>query len=153
MRKTGLSAVCSLLIVAFASTPTLAQDTAEQSKDFGDFVVHYNAFSTDLLPADVARSYQIVRSANRALLNVVILRKEEGTTGVPVTAEVVVRVSNLAGQLKDVTMRLVQEQDAIYYIGEVSVSDGETLVFDIEVTPADEVEPRKLRFQQQFYGS
>ena len=49
----------------------------ENYKDFGDYVVHFNALSTADLPAEVARGYGITRSKNRAMLNVSIIRKEE----------------------------------------------------------------------------
>ena len=123
----------------------------DQLSEFGDFVVHYNALSTDQLPPDVARSYGIVRSASRVLLNVVIIRKKEGTTGEPATGKVVARVSNLTGQLKNMSIRKVDEENAIYYIGEVRVADGEVLVFDIDVTPDGMTEPHNVRFQRQFF--
>ena len=51
--------------------------SAEQSKTFGDYTIHYVAFTTDLLVArSVARLYKIRRSKNRAILN--IFRAQEG---------------------------------------------------------------------------
>ena len=41
--------------------------TAEQSKSFGDYTVHYSAFTTDILTPAVAKSYRIPRSKYRAL--------------------------------------------------------------------------------------
>jgi len=38
---------------------------AENSKDFGEYVVHFNALATDVLPPQVAREYRITRSRNR----------------------------------------------------------------------------------------
>ena len=32
------------------------------SKDFGDYIVHFNAISTDQLSSEIARTYNIVRS-------------------------------------------------------------------------------------------
>ena len=54
---------------------------------------------------------------------------------------VTVDAYNLNGQLKDMEMRRVSEGEAIYYIGEVSISGAEILVFDIAVTPHGE--PRR----------
>ena len=92
----------------------------------------FSAQSTDQLPPEVARAYNIVRSKNRAMLNVSVLREEDGTA---VVAQVSVKTVNLTGQLKNVTMRQIEEGDAIYYIGEVAIANRETLVFDISVTP------------------
>ena len=43
------------------------------SADIGDHVVHFSAQSTDQLPPVVAREYKIVRSKDRAMLNVSVI--------------------------------------------------------------------------------
>ena len=108
----------------------------------------FSAQSTDQLPPEVARAYNIVRSKNRAILNVSILRASDSQA---VTADVTVKTVNLTGQLKNVTMRQINEQEAIYYIGEVAVANRETLIFDISVTPDGEDSPSEIRFKRQFY--
>ena len=42
----------------------------EGSKDFGDYVVFFNALNTDQLKPEIAREYEIVRSKSRAMLSV-----------------------------------------------------------------------------------
>jgi hypothetical protein len=116
--------------------------------DIGDHVVHFSAQSTDNLPPEVARAYNIVRSKNRAMVNVSVL--EEGTN-VAVTADITVKTVNLTGQLKNVSMRKIQEQEAIYYIGETPVANQETLIFDITVRPEGVEEAFDVRFKRQFY--
>ena len=49
----------------------------ESSRDFGDYVVYFNALNTEQLTPEIARQYEIVRSKSRALLNVSIHRKQE----------------------------------------------------------------------------
>ena len=61
----------------------------------GDYVVHFSAQSTDQLPPEVARAYNIVRSKNRAMLNVSVLRESDSR---PVSASVTVKTVNLTGQ-------------------------------------------------------
>ena len=68
------------------SVPTEPPEAS--SKDFGDYVIHFNAISTELLQPDVARAYSITRSRNRAMLNVSIIRKVEGTLGVSVAGTI-----------------------------------------------------------------
>ena len=125
-----------------------AQPAGATNASIGDHVVHFSAQSTDQLPPDVARAYNIVRSKNRAMLNVSVL---ESGTNTPVTADVAVKTVNLTGQMKNVTMRMIQEQEAIYYIGETPVANQETLIFDISVTPDGEAEASNVRFKRQFY--
>ena len=63
-----------------------------------------------------------------------------------------VKTVNLTGQLKNIVMRRIQEQDAIYYIGETPVANRETLVFDISVQPEGEKQSSDVRFKRQFYS-
>jgi hypothetical protein len=117
-------------------------------KEQGDYEVHFNALRTDTLTQEVARAYGIQRSANRVMLNVTVLRQRK-----PVEAEVQAEVYNLNGQLKNMDVRRISEGEAIYYIGEVSISGSEILVFDITVTPAGETTPIEVKFKREFHSS
>lgn len=131
--------------------------TGENMRDFGAYELHFNALSTDTLAPNVAKAYGIVRSKNRALLNVTILGKPAGASAAPVTGTVRVQARNLTGQLKNLTMREITEGEgadrAVYYIGEVPVADGETLIFKIEAIPSGETEAYNIEFKQQFFAS
>jgi len=131
-----------------ADSAPRAQEAAASSVSAGGHTVHFSAQLTDQLPPEVARQYNIVRSKNRAMLNVSVIRDNDAT---PVTAQVTVRTVNLTGQLKNVNMRKIEEQEAIYYIGEIPVANSETLVFDILVTPEGESDSIEVRFKRQFY--
>ena len=126
-----------------------AQPAGATSADIGDHVVHFSAQTTDQLPPEVARLYSIVRSKNRAMLNVSVLQE---TGNKAVTAVVTVKTVNLTGQLKNVTMRKITEGEAIYYIGEVAVANRETLIFDISVLPYGVEKPADVRFKRQFFN-
>ena len=125
-----------------------AEPAGSTSADIGDHVVHFSAQTTDQLPPEVARAYNIVRSKNRAMLNVSVLRAADN---VAVEARVLVKTVNLTGQLKNITMRQINEQNAIYYIGETPVANRETLIFDITVKPEGVDTPSDVRFKRQFY--
>jgi len=136
-----------------ASSPAQpAQPSNESFQDFGNYEVHYNALRTDTLTPDIARSFGIQRSTNRVLLNVTALKKTaEHASRQPVDATVQIDAYNLNGQLKNIEMRRVSEGDAIYYIGEVSISGSEILVFDISVTPTGETTPLKVKLKREFF--
>ena len=148
-----IALVCSSLLVACGG-PTVdtpvpqAEDAGNSFVDIGEHIVHFSALSTDQLPPEVARQYNIVRSKNRAMLNVSVLQEGSNTA---VTADVVVKTVNLTGQLKNVTMRKIEEQEAIYYIGETPVANRETLIFDISITPDGVAEATDVRFKRQFF--
>lgn len=125
-----------------------AQPAGATNVDIGAHVVHFSALATDQLPPDVAKAYNIVRSPERAMLNVSVLTEGEQKA---VPADVTVNVVNLTGQRKNVAMRRINEGDAIYYIGETRVANRETLIFDITVKPEGVNIPSEVRFQRQFF--
>ncbi len=125
-----------------------AEPAGESMKDIGEHVVHFSAQSTDALPPEVARAYNIVRSKNRAMLTVSVLRESDNGS---VPAVVAVKTVNLTGQLKNVAMREIEEQNAVYYIVETPVANRETLIFDISVTPEGASGPSELRFKREFF--
>ena len=150
----------ALVLTACSDEPSIqtvscgpaAEQPNTSMKDFGDYVLHFNAISTDALQPEVARAYKITRSKNRAMLNVSIIRKAEGTIGQSVAGSVSATANNLTGQLKNLTLRQVQEGDAVYYIGDVAVANGETLVFNVDATPINETSRFSVRFSRQFYA-
>jgi len=152
-----LVALCVLVLFAAcggseSTSVPRAEPAGASSADIGEHVVHFNALSTDQLPPDIARAYEILRSKNRAMLNVSVLRESDN---VPVTADVSVNTVNLTGQLKNVTMRKIEEPGetvAIYYIGDTTVANREVLNFDISIRPDGEEEVSKVRFQREFFS-
>jgi len=125
--------------------------SAENSKDFGQYVVHYNALATDMLPAEVARKYAIRRSQNSGMINVTVLKKVLGSPGQPVHALAEVSAQNLAGQSRSIEMREIREGNAIYYIGVFRVAHEETLKFDLKVRPQGTPDTFPVQFSQDFY--
>lgn len=128
-----------------------AEPAGATSADIGNHVIHFSAQSTDQLPPAVAREYDIVRSKNRAMLNVSVIRESDN---LPVIAEVTIKTVNLTGQLKNITMRKIEEPGdviAIYYIGDTTIANREVLVFDINVKLEGEDAPSAVRFKRQFY--
>lgn len=151
--------VCSMLAACGQSTgvdPTNMQagvlPSTESSRDFGDYVVYFNAIRTDQLSPNIAREYGIVRSPTRAMLTVSVHRKGEGGANTPVTGAVTASAVNLNGQLRNMTLREVREEQAIYYIGELAITDGEALIYTVDVTPSNEPSRFTVRFQKQFFA-
>lgn len=135
------------------SSAAPAQESGATFQESGNYEVHYNALRTDMLMPEIARSYGIQRSSSRVMLNVTILRKEaDHAPRKPVDGTVQVDAYNLNGQLKNIEIRRLSEGDAIYYVGEVSISGQEILVFDITVTPTGETAPIKVKFKREFYA-
>ena len=137
-----------ILLAALTSLPAIAQ----QAQEFGDYIVHYNALKSSLITPEVAKAYSIRRSDSRALINIAVLKNTENQTTTAVKATVTVSGRNLTGQTRKVKMREITEGDeAIYYIGELSVSNMEMFDFTVLVTPQAQDKTFKLNFRQQFY--
>lgn len=134
-----------LLLVAAAASPAAAQ----QSREFGDYEVHYNTLNTNLLSPEIASVHGIQRAGTQAMLNVTVLQAEDRE---PVEASVSATATNLTGQRREINLRKIEDQGAIYYIGQFRIHNEETLNFDVEVQPEDhQGAPFQLQFRRQFF--
>ena len=125
---------------------------AQQAQRFNDYTVHYNALNSSLISPEVAKAYGISRSDSRALINISVLKNTENQLPVAVKAVVTASGRNLIGQTRAIEMREIAEgEDAIYYIGELSVRNMETFDFTVEVRPEGQSKPFTVKFRQQFY--
>lgn len=140
----------------FAAALTLsaaAGATAQQADSFGDYEIHYNAINSDLLSPKTASAYGIQRAPGNILLNVTLMRKQDNGSQTATPARITAGAVNLSGQRRDIAMREIKEQEAIYYIGQLRVRNEENLDFTINVTPKDTAgaDPMEVTFRQQFY--
>lgn len=142
--------ISSMILIGMLSLTTPGE--AQQSQDFGQYVVHYNALNTSMIPPQVAKGYGIKRSSSRALLNITVLKKVMDTPGTPVKANVTASGTNLTGQRREIDIREIEDKEgAIYYIGEFPVHNMETYNFTIDVRLEAETDPLVVKFRQQFY--
>lgn len=139
------------LLFIFALSLTSLNSYAENSKQFGDYVIHYNAFRSDTISPEVAKQYGLTRANNRVLINIAVLKKVMNTTGKPTSAVVTGHASNLTGQLKQLEFKEISEGTAIYYLADTKISDGEFLKFDLKVTPEGEPQAARLHFDKRFF--
>ncbi len=107
----------NLFKLLFISALSLASlnSYAENSKQFGDYVIHYNAFRSDTISPEVAKQYGLTRANNRVLINIAVLKKVMNTTGKPTSSKVTGHASNLTGQLKNLEFKEITEGNAIYF--------------------------------------
>ena len=131
-----------LLLLLLLSRPVLA----EQKLDFDGYELHYVVIPTTFLSAETAAEYDIVRSEDRALVNLSLLRDGQGLTVDAMTGT----VKNLLSQQQTLRFTEVTEGDAVYYLAELKHSDRDTLTFTVQVTPPG-ARPTELTFQQKMY--
>ncbi|HUF74504.1 MAG TPA: DUF4426 domain-containing protein [Gammaproteobacteria bacterium] len=161
-RQGRLGLIAGMALVTGAcgqSAPNAAQGNGtdevmratESFRVFGNYELHFNALTTDQLNEMMATEHGIVRSRNRVLLNVSVLRSQEIGVPTAVAAEVRASARNLTGQLRNLAVREVRDGDAIYYIGEMPIANAETLIFTVEALPESETETLTVSFQKQFF--
>ncbi len=124
---------------------------AENSTSIPGYTIHHNALRTSDLQPDIAKTYNIRRSKNRAMLNVSIIKTVPDTTGEPVTAKVTATGKNMRGQVRNIPLREIKESSAVYYIGDFLVENQETVNFTIQVTPEGESKSYTTSIEQQFF--
>ena len=139
------------VLFVFAITLGSANSYAENSKEFGDYVVHYNAFRSDTISPEIAKQYGLSRASNRVIINIAVLKKVLNTTGKPTMSKVTGHASNLTGQLKQLEFKEITEDTAIYYLAETKISDGEFLKFDVKITPDGQDKAVRLHFDKRFF--
>ncbi len=125
---------------------------AENSTHTGGYTIHHNALTTDNLPPKVASAYNIPRSTTRGMLNVSVMKNQPGSRmGTAVTAQVRVIARNLYGQMREISLREIKEDNAIYYIGDFPVSHREILQFKLEIIPEGRRYPLHAHLRQEFF--
>ena len=137
--------IAVLAVLLSASSLTLAQ----QYEAFGQYEVHYSTINTNQLTPQIAQSFGIQRAGTQAMLNITVI---DTVTDEPVEAEISVTATNLTGQLRQLDLRELREQEAIYYIGQFRIHNEETLNFEIEIQPSGRSgAPFELEFRHQFF--
>ena len=125
-----MSRLAIFLLTACLGASAMAADTidANRKKDFGDITVHYNTFTSSFLPPETAQKVGVVRSKEKGLINVTVIK---GVT--PVTAQVTGTIKDLSGRSEILTFKQITEKGAIYYLAPYNVPQQEVRVFTINV--------------------
>jgi hypothetical protein len=116
--------------------------------------IHYTVLPTVQLSPDVARAYDLTRSRNRTLVNIVILEKAdpsaEGVRSFP--ARIVGHTVNLNQQVRPLRFREVRDGEAVYHLAEARAHPGEVLDFRIDIRVTDDPQSAiPLSFRKTIY--
>lgn len=146
MRKFVLFLTAFVILFALPVAPV----AAEQSKRLGPWEVHYNAFNSTLLRAEMANQYDLERSATLATINIAVLAAEQPNKPaqqVTLSGYVV----NPLSQQQKLNFKEVVEGDAVYYLAQTRFSNLETLRFFITITDGEQTQ--ELRFHKEFWAN
>ncbi|MVF13664.1 DUF4426 domain-containing protein [Ketobacter sp. MCCC 1A13808] len=125
---------------------------ADQYIEDDDYIVHYSAFNSTLLTAEVAEAYGLMRSRQRGLINISVQRKMPGGPPKAVMSQLKGFTGQLGGSEIPLDFKMVEEGRAIYYLAEFLVDEGDKLNFDIQVKPTPDYGSLKLSFSQSFFA-
>jgi hypothetical protein len=123
---------------------------AQQALRLGPWEVHYNAFNSTLLRAEMAQQYGLERSSTLATINITVLAAD--LAGKPAQQVTVSGYSmNPLSQQQRLRFEQIIEGDAVYYIAQARFSNLETLRFFITID--DGKQQQTLRFHKEFWAN
>jgi len=135
-----------LLLICLA-----APVSAQQSEMFGPYELHYSVVNTTFLAPEVAAAYGVVRSRERAILNLAVREHlADGSTAA--------RTMQLQGETRDLiqkshplTFTEVREGQAIYYLAEFEFLNEDWHFFEVTFRPDGADRSYTFELKQQLY--
>ena len=115
------------------------------SVEWRGYQIYYTSLNSMLIPQNVAKAHNIVRSKNRIVTNISI-RKEKK----PIVATLKGTNQNLFGQIFTMNFDEVLESTAIYYLSNQLIDERDTLSFDVNISIPSEDESYALKFKRQY---
>jgi len=125
--------------------------SAEQKKVFGEYEVHYIAFTSSELDKGVAKSYGIPRSGSLGYMSISVLKTGISEMPVAWNATLEGTMSNLLGQTRELQFTRIQETGALYFHSTFDFYDQDMYRFHIKVKPDGQKREYDLKFSQKFY--
>jgi hypothetical protein len=145
--KVGVLIAAIALLLILLLLPRYGQGAQSNTQDFGDYIVHYSAISTNQLMADVAKSYGIERSSRHGLLNIAVQAKSNThMIGATVSAE----VADLSGHHTPIQVRQTSENGDVDYLGEFPLESSGAYIFTVKVTPPGHAQAYVVKFNQDY---
>ncbi len=141
-----MSRLAVFLLTACLGTSAMAADAVDgnRKKEFGDITVHYNTFTSSFLQPETAQAAGIVRSNEKGLINVSVIK---GVT--PVTAQVTGTIKDLSGKSEMLTFKQITEKVGISYLAPYSVTQQEYRTFTINVESGGKA--HSFQFSQELF--
>ena len=102
--KVGVLIAAIALLLILLLLPRHSEGAQPNTQDFGDYIVHYSAISTNQLMTEVAKSYGIERSGHRGLLNIAVQAKSNDQAHM-IGANISADVADLTGHHTPIQVR------------------------------------------------
>lgn len=138
-----------LSVSAFAQIDQTKEITTSQKA--GDYTVHFNVFNSTDIPASIAEQFKLVRGKDRALVNISLVKTENGNTSLGLPAIVSGTTRNLMQQKQDLKFIEVKEGDVTYYLAPFVFNNEDLLYFEIKVQTNESSSPILVQFNRTLY--
>lgn len=153
MHRFALTLYSTLLLTlaACSAEPSPRAAVIQQAQpshtDLGKLRVHYNLLPTLAMNDAVARSYQVQREADRALL-VVALRQLAQGEELPADGKVQAVATDLSGKRQQIELRAVRTDEYTDLIGVLDAHPRDQLRIDLQITA--DAGAGNVRFERNF---
>ena len=124
----------------------VCETQAEQTHHWLGYDIHYTTYPSTLIPADVAKAHGIIRSDNRLVTNITVIKQ-----GKPIQLKIDGLAKNLLNQQFELEFSEITEHSAIYYLANQIISEQDAVSFEISIKPVGETETYLLKFARRYY--
>lgn len=136
----------SLSTVSFNSFAQEARELGKPYEEFGEYKVFFSVFNSSFIPPEIAKSYNLVRGSNRALVNIAVLKNGSIYGG---KATISGQFKNLMQQSRELEFIEINEQKASYYLAPLRFDNEEVLHFHISVQPEGSEKTHTFSFHRK----
>ena len=143
-------ALLGVWMLLAASTVAAQQEPLQFEKKSGPYTVYYSLFPSTFLQPEIAETYAITRGKNNMVLNVSVRETLKDGADRGVSAVVTGTRSDLIHKLPLEFIK-IREQDAIYYLAQITVTGTPTLYFDLQVQADPNASPISIVFQRRLF--
>lgn len=144
--STRLISLILLLALGGYGSSSLAQ--ANTSYEMDNHIVYYNVFNSTIIPADVAKAYNLVRAKDRVYVNIALVNK---TGGNGIAADISGVHRNLMQQKFPLEFIEIKEATATYYLAPIRFNNEEILHIDIEASSLDKTDSASFTITKKLY--
>lgn len=136
-----------LALVLLVSLLTWLPTAQAEVVKAGPYQIHFSAFESTFLTAEVAKTYNITRSRYNGVINISVLDTRSGN--LPTVVTITGEAKNLIGHYVPLEFKEVKEGQAVYYLEQIKYSNEETFRFKLQITTPDGTYPAE--FIKKFY--
>jgi hypothetical protein len=145
-----LTALLCTLFALVLTAPAMAVDNArpERQEQFGDLIVHYNAFASSILQPSIAQEAGVVRSKSQGVLNIAAI-KDGKTVPVNVTGS----VQDLTGRAKPLTFKQSTIGGSVNYLAQFPVDPDTSAIYTFTINvKAGDGDAHAFSFNQEIFS-